>query len=299
MAEPRDGGYCIASQIPAGNAGLMSVKGNNIMHYSIGKLKRLLHSGNPVFFGCVMDCRTGMIMEAYRDSGLDAVMIDREHTALDRTTVLELIRTARLLDLPCMVRVPHNVYSEICPILDQLPDGVFLPRVRSRADVEQLLRTVKYPPAGQRGCGASTCPAGRYVGWQGGSAEMIAALDRDTVVGIQIETREAADQLDDILSTPGLDVAVIGNDDLSVGLGIPGQYRNPLYLETVRRMIAACRKYGVTPGIAGGDPEWVRFWLREGMRCFWVCDDPGLIWNGARSVAENLHRVLKEEQLEK
>lgn len=264
------------------------------MHYGIGTLKAKLKSGRPVFFGCVMDCRTGMVIEAYKESGLDAVLIDREHTALDRTTVLELLRTGRLLDFPCMVRASSNTYAEICPFLDQLPAGIFVPRIRSRAEVELLMRTVKYPPAGQRGCGASTCPAGKYTGWQGGSKEMIATLDRDTVVGIQIETKEAAENLDDILSVPGLDVAVIGNDDLSVGLGIPGQYENPLYLDTVRRMIATCRKYGVTPGIAGGGAEWVHFWMKEGMRCFWCCDDTGFIWNGARQVAEELHKVAEE-----
>jgi len=267
------------------------------MRYGIGKLKARIKQKKPVFFGCVMESRTGATVEGYHEAGLDALMIDREHSSLDRTAVAELIRTARLLDFPCMVRASHNTYAEICPLLDQLPDGIFIPRIRTRADVEELMAIVKYPPLGQRGCGASTCPAGRYVGWKGGAAEMIETVGRDTVVGIQIETREALEQVDDILSVPGIDVVIVGNDDLSVGMGIPGEFDNPRYLDAVRRIIAACERHGVAPGIAGGAPDWVRFWLREGMRCFWVCDDNGLVWNGARRVAESLHAILDEEKI--
>ncbi|MDD3155333.1 MAG: aldolase/citrate lyase family protein [Victivallaceae bacterium] len=269
------------------------------MYFETGKLKARLRSGSPTFFGCVMDCRTGMVMEAYKHAGLDAVMIDREHTCLDRINVLELVRAARLSQLPCMIRASQLAYAEINPLLDQLPDGIFVPRIRSRADVEELMRIVKYPPHGQRGCGASTCPAGKYIGWKGGPYEMTSTLNRDTVVGIQIETKEAFESLDDILSVPGLDVAVVGNDDLSVGLGIPGQFQSQTYQNAVRKIIAACRKHAVIPGIAGGDPEWVRFWLREGMKVFWVCDDPGLLWHGAKHTVDSLHQVLEEEHVKR
>jgi len=244
-------------------------------------LKERIRNNEILFTGCIQDCRSGAVIEAYHHAGFDAVMIDREHTALDRGIILELIRTSRLCGISCMIRAAGNTYTEIDPFLDQLPDGIFVPRIRTRADVEKLMETVKFPPRGKRGCGASTCPAGKYLGWEGTVAEMVRELDRTTVVGIQIETKEAIDNLDDILSVDEIDVAVVGNDDLTVGLGIPGQFNSETYRNVVRKVIASCRRHGVMPGIAGGDPAWVNFWAKEGMRFFWSASDTIMIWQGA------------------
>ena len=100
----------------------------------------------------------------------------------------------------------------------------------------------------------------------------------DFVIGIQIETKEAIDNLDDILSVQGIDIAIIGNDDLSLGLGIPAQFDNPDYIAVVKRVIAACNRYGVMPGIACGDPEKIRFWKEQGMCAFWAASDIVSMW---------------------
>lgn len=231
--------------------------------------------------GCVMDNRSGAVVEMYHETGYDVLMIDREHTALNSETILEHIRLARALGLPCMVRAADHSYHEIGRMLDQAPDGIFVPRIRSRAEAEAIVKTIKYPPEGLRGLGGSTCPAGRYMGWPH-VRDQVAALNRDTVIGIQIETAEALKDLDGILSVPGLDIAVVGNDDLSLGMGMVGQLDNPAYIEAVMKMIAACNRHDVLPGIACGDPAKVKFWLERGMRMFWATADICLMWQAAR-----------------
>lgn len=246
-----------------------------------GLLKERVRRKDILINGCIMDSRSGAVVEMYHETGFDVLMIDREHTALNSETILEHIRMARALDMPCMVRAADHSYHEICRILDQAPDGIYVPRIRSRAEVEAVVKTIKYPPQGLRGLGGSTCPAGRYMGWPH-VRDQVEALNRDTVIGIQIETAEALKDLDGILSVPGLDIAVVGNDDLSLGMGIVGELDSPAYIEAVMKVIAACKRHNVLPGIACGDPAKVRFWLDRGMRVFWAAADICLMWQAAR-----------------
>jgi 2-keto-3-deoxy-L-rhamnonate aldolase RhmA len=113
------------------------------------------------------------------------------------------------------------------------------------------------------------------------------------VVGIQIETKEALENLDDILSVPGIDVAVVGNDDLSTGMGIPGQFTSDTYRNAVKDVIKCCNKHGVMPGIAAGDPELVKFWAGHGMKMFWSAADICLLWSGAAKCCAAVRKALE------
>ena len=260
-----------------------------------GLLKRRVKNQEILITGCVMDSRSGAVVEMYHECGYDVLMIDREHTMLNTETILEQIRLARALGMACMVRAADSTYHEINRIMDQAPDGVFVPRIRSREEAELVVRTVKYAPLGQRGLGGYTCPVSKYMGWSS-VAEQIDSVNRDLGVGIQIETAEALADLDGILSVPGLDVAVVGNDDLSMGMGIPGQLDNPLYIDAVMRIIAACQRHGVLPGIACGEPARLRFWKDRGMRFFWSAADVCLMWDGARRLMGDIQVALASEE---
>ncbi len=257
-------------------------------------LKQRVRQKDILIFGGIADSRSGAVVEMYHQTGYDVLLIDREHTALNSETVLEHIRMARALGLPCAVRVADTSYHELNRTLDQAPDAVFVPRIRSREEAEEIVRTVSYPPKGIRGLGASTSPAGKYMGW-GSPAEMVEAVGKNLVVGIQIETAEALADLDGILSVPGIDIAVVGNDDLSLGMGILGQLDSPRYIEAVDRIIAACDRHGVLPGIACGDPARMRFWKEEGMRAFWAATDICLMWSAAQAQMEAIRAALTGE----
>ncbi len=244
-----------------------------------------------LIFGCIIDSRSGAVVEMYHETGYDAIMIDREHTALNSETILEHIRLARALGIPCMVRAADSSYHEVCRFLDQGADGVFMPRIHSRQEAENYVRNVKYPPLGIRGLGASTCPAGKYMGW-GKVRDMVEFFNENLVIGIQIETAGALADLDGILSVPGIDVAVVGNDDLSMGMGIVGELDNPKYIDAVMRMIAACEKHGVLPGIACGDPARLRFWKDRGMRMFWSAADICSMWDATQRQISSIKSAL-------
>jgi 2-keto-3-deoxy-L-rhamnonate aldolase RhmA len=196
-----------------------------------------------------------------------------------------------------MVRAADSSYHEIGRFLDQGVDGVFMPRIHSRQEAENFLRNVKYSPLGVRGLGASTCPAGKYMGW-GKVKDMVEFFNENLVVGIQIETAGAIEDLDGILSLPGIDVAVVGNDDLSLGMGIVGELNSTKYIDTVTRIIDTCEKYNVLPGIACGDPELLNFWHEKGMRLFWAAADICLMWSAAQNQISNIQAALKGMPIE-
>lgn len=246
-----------------------------------GLLKKRVKNGDMLLVGCIMDCRSGSAVEMYHECGYDMVMIDREHTALNSETILEHIRLCRALGIPSMVRAADHSYHELGRMLDQAPDCIMVPRIRSRADAEQVVNTAKYAPLGQRGLGGSTCPVGKYLGWPK-VTDQIDYVNKNLVIGIQIETAEALADVDNILSVPGIDMAIVGNDDLSIGMGIPGELDNPRYLRAVESIIASCKKHHVLPGIAGGDPTWVRYWRDKGMRVFWCAADVVSMWDASR-----------------
>jgi 2-keto-3-deoxy-L-rhamnonate aldolase RhmA len=130
------------------------------------------------------------------------------------------------------------------------------------------------------------------MGW-GSVPEQIEAFNRDLVVGIQIETAEALADLDGVLSVPGVDIAVIGNDDLSLGMGLPGRLDSPEYIAAVERVIAACERHGVLPGIAGGDPAVISHWVERGMRAIWYASDICAMWAGVQKQLADLRDALE------
>ena len=256
-----------------------------------GYLKERVRRGDVLLQGMIHDGRSGAVVEMFHECGFDTVIIDREHTYLDNETVLEHIRLARALDLPVMVRVPEPSYAWINCLLDQAPDGIFIPRIRTRAEVEQILRALRYPPQGVRGLGGSTCPAGKFIGWPH-VRQQVEYFQEKLVVGIQIETAEAFANLDDILSVPGIDVAVIGQDDLSLGLGILGEGESPEFQAAERKVLEACRRHGVLAGIPAGDPAKIARYVEQGFRVFWCASDLVCMWTGIRQQHNAIARAL-------
>ena len=256
-----------------------------------GQLKARVKRGDILLQGMIHDGRSGAVVEMFHECGYDTLLIDREHTFLDNETVLEHIRLARALDLPVMVRVPEPSYARINCLLDQAPDGIFIPRIRSRKEVEDVMRLIHYPPHGVRGLGGSTCPAGRYLGWPD-VRDQVAYFEENLVVGIQIETAEAFANLDDILSVPGIDFAVIGLDDLSLGMGILGEWDSPTFKDAEQKVLEACQRHGVLAGVPGGDPEKIARYVEQGFRVFWCASDLCCMWAGVQQQYNSIAAAL-------
>jgi 2-dehydro-3-deoxyglucarate aldolase/4-hydroxy-2-oxoheptanedioate aldolase len=201
-------------------------------------------------------------------------MLDMEHGAFDLETAAEIIRAARLAGIAPLVRVAGPQYELIGRILDQGAVGVMLPRVESRAEVELLVQSIKYPPLGNRGM-SSDAPHSGYDFKP--LAEFVRTNNEDTIAIAQIERKAAIENIDDILSMPGIDVALVGPEDLSVSLGLDQDEVQARVGAAIGTMMAAAARHGVVSAIHMGSVEALQAWLGKGMGMVMYSSDLGFL----------------------
>ncbi len=167
---------------------------------------------------------TAGMAEAIADLGADCLVADGEHGALDDTTVEDLARVAELRGLPLVVRTARRG-PELARWFDFGVDGVQIPFVAGRADVDDVVQAITFPPHGRRGLGAGRA---RGFGLRTSShRDHVAAAWERTLVVAQIEDAGGLAALPEVLAHPRVDAVVVGAVDLSVDLGVPGEVGHP------------------------------------------------------------------------
>jgi 2-keto-3-deoxy-L-rhamnonate aldolase RhmA len=215
-------------------------------------------------FGCGLQVyRAPEIPRAFAAAGFDYVFIDMEHGSFNLETVHDMIVSSKLAGITPIVRVGEVQYTLCARLLDQGAQGIILPRVEDPAILAEALSWMRFPPAGKRGFGINPT----MVDYEARSMpEIIEHQNRETLAVVQVETVLAVERREELLSLPGLDVMMIGPADLSIALGIPGQFDHPLLLETVDKVVETCNRHGVAPGIQTRGVAMAKFWADRGMR---------------------------------
>lgn len=242
------------------------------------RLKTELAAGRAVSGPIMEEIRTVGVVKYLAMAGHDFLWFDTEHNMLDWETLLTLVQMSIASDIVPLIRVTDLSYPLVARALDTGAYGVIIPRVETKAEVEQAVAFAKYPPLGRRGAGGQARNA--YM-----ARDVKTALEEGnqlSMVVVQVESAAAVDRLDEIASVPGLDVVCIGPQDLSISLGVPGAFDDPLFVETVGRIVAACSKYDVPVGMVSRDANSFKRWYEMGIR-FLVCGSDGsLLLQAAR-----------------
>jgi 2-dehydro-3-deoxyglucarate aldolase/4-hydroxy-2-oxoheptanedioate aldolase len=247
-------------------------------------VKQRLLNGETVIGTMIQEMRVPAIAQIVKAAGYDFFMLDMEHGAYSLETAADILRVGRLLDLCPLVRVASPEYDLIARPLDHGAMGVMMPRIETRDQVERFIEAMKYPPQGKRGC-SSDAPHAEYD--FGPLPEFLATNNLDTLAIAQIERKVAIERLDDLLSVPGVDAALIGPEDLSVSLGVPGEISHPAVVEAIETVIAAAHRHNVVPGIHMGSVEKLQGWMAKGMRLIMYWSDLGfLLEAGAAGLAQ-------------
>jgi 2-dehydro-3-deoxyglucarate aldolase/4-hydroxy-2-oxoheptanedioate aldolase len=247
-----------------------------------------LKSGNTVIGSEVTRLSTPEVPRIFALAGLDFAFIDMEHTPFGFETVADLVQASRGAGIVPIVRVPQAEYAYVARALDCGAQGLIVPRVNSPAQAREIVSWMRYPPRGIRGF-ANTF---RQTDDKPVAIEdFIAAAHAETLCVIQIERREALDQLDEMLSIDGVDVACLGYMDLSVDLGVPGQLDHPRMVAAVERIISASARHNVAPGFIGPDIDSVLHWMSRGMRFVSYSGDGNLLAQAAKAAADRLRAV--------
>ena len=207
-------------------------------------------------------------------------MLDCEHGAYNQGTVREILRVARLEGICPLVRIRSLDYSLVAGYLDAGAMGIMLPRIEHSKETQLLVDFMKYPPIGVRGL-SSDAPHSDYN--FGDLEEFIHWQDTNTIAIAQIERKLAIENLEEILSVPGIDAALIGPEDLSLSYGVPGQTNHPIVKEAISEVIETCAKLGITAGIHMDNIDRLLEWRDEGMQMLMYNSDLGFLIEGAKS----------------
>ncbi|WP_153723655.1 HpcH/HpaI aldolase family protein [Sporosarcina cascadiensis] len=215
------------------------------------KVKTMLKNGEKTM-GAFVSFYSPFVVELIGHAGFDFVLIDNEHGAFSFTEIENMIRTAELVGLTTIVRTSYDV-SDVQRALDRGAKGVQVPMINTKEDAEFVVARAKFPPYGQRGVAFSVRPA-RY-GLDAG-VEYLDAADENVLVSIHIETQEAVDNFDEIISVPGIDIIFIGTSDLSVSMGYRKEGANhPEVQNTMKELFRKGKEKGIIVGTFASDEE--------------------------------------------
>ncbi len=240
-----------------------------------------LRAGETVF-GCSQQFYTSSeIPRLFAAAGFDFLFVDGEHGGFDLETIQASIAAAAASGITPLVRVCELLYSQVARVLDLGAQGVIFPRVEDARLLETAISWTKFPPRGVRGYGVFP----PHYDYEARSVEAVMAhLNENLMVAVQFETRRALDAAGELLAVPGVDVAMVGPTDLSISLGVPGQFDHPVLVQAVERLIERCRAQGVVPGIHNRSASSARFWAERGMRFIGAGSELSMLIEKAREV---------------
>lgn len=217
-----------------------------------------LHAGRHVFSSAMVST-SPLWPNLVRQTGVDFVFVDTEHTPIDRQSLSWICQTYQAAGLPAVVRIPNNDPFEACKALDAGAGGIIGPYLETAEQVRGLVGAVKYRPLkGARLQDALRDPASLEPELR----ECLEQRNGDKILIVNIESIPAINNLHEICSVAGLDAVLIGPHDLSCSLGIPEQYTHPRFDEAVRTIFRIAREHGVGAGI--------HFWLSTEQEITWA-----------------------------
>ena len=220
-------------------------------------------------------------------AGYDWLLIDLEHGMGTDTDLQAQLLAVQATPTAAIVRVASAERLRVGRTLDFGADGLMIPRVESAAEVVETLTWMRWPPAGIRGVALPN----RGGGYGEGTHAGLAARNASVLGVFQLESLAAVEAADEIAAIEGVDVLFIGPADLSHSMGIPGQFREPVFVAALDRVVAAARRHGKAPGILDG-PDALPWELEHGFMFIGIGSDGGLLQSGARANVAGARTIL-------
>jgi 4-hydroxy-2-oxoheptanedioate aldolase len=255
-------------------------------------LKQKLLSGK-LLIGTHVNLNDLVISEIMGGLGFDFLWIDTEHTAIDYQCLLGHLVASKASGTPAIVRVPWNNAVFVKRVLEMGPAGIVFPMINTAEEAEAAMQCCIYPPIGNRGFGPNR--AIRY-----GIDDVGKYINSDSLEicrFVQVETKEAVSNLDEIARNPYIDAFIIGPYDLS---GSVGQLGNVMKGETDRLIdiaIEKAHKAGKPIGVSTGDNDYaiLKHWLDKGIDIISTGTEYLGIIQGARTSLNNIKKIVEEK----
>ena len=216
---------------------------------------------------------SGFSAEVIAKCGFDSVTVDIQHGVQDYQSMVQCFQAMQSFPITPLVRVPWLEPGIVGKVLDGGAMGVICPMVNSRQAAEALVQYAKYPPRGARSNGPIR--AAMY----GEATSYQSTANDETLVIPMIETQEAVENLDEILDVKGIAGIYVGPADLAFSYGKEPEvdHEEQFFLDIYAKLIAACNKRGLCPGIHAGSGAYAARMVKMGFRFVTIATDTSLM----------------------
>ena len=263
------------------SSGIRSLKGIGSSH--VNAVKDLLKSGKTVIG--TAGSPHPEVTAVLADVGVDFLLFDTQHSPWEIKQLIPGVQATNGKKAAPIVRVSANQADLICFALDAGARGIIVPMVNTAEEATAMVRACQYSPLGDRSNAGVRGEWGEFEDYR----DYLDAVNKDLMIIPMIETNQAIDNLDEILSVPGIDVLLVGPSDLSIELKVPLDYPSETYQAGLDKIAAACKNHGVVPGMffipPGMDPN---FYVDKGFKFFTM---PWAVW--ATAGVENALASIK------
>ena len=244
------------------------------------RLRRLWREGGAAVNGWLA-IPSGASAEAMAHQGWDSLTIDMQHGLVDYTNAVPMLQGISTTETVPLVRVPWLEPGIIMKSLDAGAYGIICPMINTREEAERFVGACRYAPDGYRSFGPIR--ATLYAG-----ADYQVHANATVLTFAMIETAQALENLEAIVSTPGLDGVYIGPADLALSLGHTPKFDHtePELLEPIERIMTAAKAHGVVPGIHCGAPAYARRMIDLGFQLVTLLSDLRLMTVAAKTIVE-------------
>jgi len=257
----------------------------------MSNLRDAIKEKNRPLTGAACQCYEPVFLEIIAGLGYDAAWIEMEHAHITFQQAADLCRIASGLGLLTMIRIPDSRRENVLKAAECGPDILDMPMANSPEPVRELVFHARYAPEGGRGFFGASRAVGYGLG--GPIAEEQARVNRELCLMAQIETREAADRANEIVSVPGLDAILLGPGDMSASFGVPGQLDHPYVTAALKRAIAAAKAHGRIVAMATSAAS-VGRWVAEGVQVLFCTGDVSCMRIGASAALSECRSSLDQ-----
>ena len=251
----------------------------------INHVKKALKEGKAQY-GCgFSQFRCPDVARVLAAAGFNWTFLDSEHGPFNHETIQDICRASVLAGLCPVVRVADMQYDLVARALDCGGQGVVFPRVESPEVLEKAVAWCRFPPVGIRGFGLTPS----HIEYEPATIpQLIDHFNEHLLVVLQIETVKAVDARDELLSVKGVDAVMVGPVDLSISLGVAGDFQHPKMVDAMEKIRDSCVAHGVAPGTQTRTPALAKFWKERGMKFLGCSSDTAMLFEKAKELVTAL-----------
>ena len=226
----------------------------------------------------------------FQTAGFDWLFLDLEHNSMSIETACEMSVACLDAGIAPLVRVPENQYWMATRALDGGAQGIVMPHVDTEEQAREVVLQLRYPPVGRRSISSMQV----HVNFRSVPVgELTQQLDKDFLIAVMLETTTAIENCEAIAAVEGIDVVMIGANDLCLDMGIPGDVMNDRVVKAFERVAAACKKNGRHAGLGGvRTPEELKVYFDMGYRFILAANDVTMLVNAGKRRTAALRELI-------